>query len=576
MIDKFIYGFIDRVYGAEDYTQQEINAKLIQKIDEVIENCNNAFEFVDWLKEQGVPDEVQTIINTMLEDGTLEDLINLEKLNQLESNLNNSIVQLTTSTQTKLDKMTTDVNELINENKETINQNKTELNNTITDFKEEANNTIINLKEEINADITRFKNIIICTNLEEFKNAITSAEQKPTDIYLVSGEYTLDSIIYIPSNTKIIGLGNVTIKGTGLNAYFINKTNGQAIEYNGTKNIRIENITFDGLDNASGLTLIGIGHAENVTIENCRFKNLHKWHMIEFNAVKQGYIKNCSFENYGTSGNGATEAVQLDSMISSEQFPWFGNYDNTANKFIIIEGNHFTNIGARAIGNHSFKAGIVQTDIHILNNEFDAVKTAIWLSDFYNLNVKGNSSVNCETFFRSDNMENTSLYLNIIGNSHKGNYTNNNDNLVDVRFVEINREGANGDLRISYVNITNNHIMNCPWHGIGYTADYVTIANNKFYNIAKNGVYHYGGVCATITGNIFRDVGKVDGFGSIMIGNNANFSSRGVTVNGNVMTDLGGIKVKPNSSGIIVSNNVGPVTNEVDTACTVVNNISMT
>lgn len=36
MIDKFIYGFLDRVYGADDYTQQEINSKLIQKIDEVI------------------------------------------------------------------------------------------------------------------------------------------------------------------------------------------------------------------------------------------------------------------------------------------------------------------------------------------------------------------------------------------------------------------------------------------------------------------------------------------------------------------------------------------------------------
>ena len=128
MIDKFIYGFIDRVYGADDYTQQEINAKLIQKMDEVIENCNDAYEFVDWLKEEGAPDEVKTIIDSMLEDGTLENLINIEKLNQLESNLNNSINELTTSTQTKLDEMTTDVNALINENKEIINQNKTELN----------------------------------------------------------------------------------------------------------------------------------------------------------------------------------------------------------------------------------------------------------------------------------------------------------------------------------------------------------------------------------------------------------------------------------------------------------------
>ena len=41
MIDKFMYGFLDRVYGLEDYTQLEINSKLIQNMDKVIENCNN-------------------------------------------------------------------------------------------------------------------------------------------------------------------------------------------------------------------------------------------------------------------------------------------------------------------------------------------------------------------------------------------------------------------------------------------------------------------------------------------------------------------------------------------------------
>ena len=91
MIDKFMHGFLNRVYGYDDYTQLEINSKLIQKIDEVIDQCNNAFEFVDWLKEQGVPDEVQTIIDTMLEDGTLENLINLNKLNQLSNDVNEKL-----------------------------------------------------------------------------------------------------------------------------------------------------------------------------------------------------------------------------------------------------------------------------------------------------------------------------------------------------------------------------------------------------------------------------------------------------------------------------------------------------
>ena len=96
MIDKFMHGFLNRINDLQDYTQLEINSKLIQKIEEVIEECNNAFEFVDWLKEEGVPVEVQSIIDTMLEDGTLENLINLEKLNKINNNIETINSQLDT------------------------------------------------------------------------------------------------------------------------------------------------------------------------------------------------------------------------------------------------------------------------------------------------------------------------------------------------------------------------------------------------------------------------------------------------------------------------------------------------
>ena len=106
MIDKFMHGFLNSVYDYDDYTQLEINSKLIQKIDEVIENCNNAFEYVDWLKEQGVPEEVQNILFTWKEDRTLENLSNKKEINKLRNEINNKI----------------------NELKELINQNNSKLN----------------------------------------------------------------------------------------------------------------------------------------------------------------------------------------------------------------------------------------------------------------------------------------------------------------------------------------------------------------------------------------------------------------------------------------------------------------
>ena len=105
MIDKFMHEFLNTVYDYEDYTQLEINSKLIQKMDEVIENCNNAFEFVDWLKEQGVPDEVQNILFTWKEDGTLENLSNKKEIDKLRNEINKNITELSNSIDTKINEL---------------------------------------------------------------------------------------------------------------------------------------------------------------------------------------------------------------------------------------------------------------------------------------------------------------------------------------------------------------------------------------------------------------------------------------------------------------------------------------
>ena len=105
MIDKFMSGFLNRVYDLEDYTQLEINSKLIEKMDEVIENCNNAFEYVDWLKDQGVINEVHSIINAMIEDGTFENIINKEEIDNLRNEINNNITELTNSIDAKINEL---------------------------------------------------------------------------------------------------------------------------------------------------------------------------------------------------------------------------------------------------------------------------------------------------------------------------------------------------------------------------------------------------------------------------------------------------------------------------------------
>ena len=85
MIDKFSHGFIKSVYDFNDYTLNELLCKLAQKMDEVITQSNESFNYLDWLKGQGLSD---TVINTLLawkDDGTLDSIINGNVFNELNT-----------------------------------------------------------------------------------------------------------------------------------------------------------------------------------------------------------------------------------------------------------------------------------------------------------------------------------------------------------------------------------------------------------------------------------------------------------------------------------------------------------
>ena len=87
MIDKFSHGFINSVYDFNDFTINELLCKLAQKMDEVITQSNESFNYLDWLKGQGLSDEVIKIMAEWKEDGTLENLINIEKYDKLKNDL---------------------------------------------------------------------------------------------------------------------------------------------------------------------------------------------------------------------------------------------------------------------------------------------------------------------------------------------------------------------------------------------------------------------------------------------------------------------------------------------------------
>ena len=89
MIDKFSRGFINSVYDFNDFTLNELICKLAQKMDEVITQSNESFNYLDWLKGQGLSDEVVKTLEEWEENGTLSKIINIDVINNLKIELEN-------------------------------------------------------------------------------------------------------------------------------------------------------------------------------------------------------------------------------------------------------------------------------------------------------------------------------------------------------------------------------------------------------------------------------------------------------------------------------------------------------
>ena len=85
MIDKFSRGFINSVYDFNDFTLNELICKLAQKMDEVITQSNESFNYLDWLKEQGLSDTVIGILLGWKDDGTLDAIIDGNVFNELNT-----------------------------------------------------------------------------------------------------------------------------------------------------------------------------------------------------------------------------------------------------------------------------------------------------------------------------------------------------------------------------------------------------------------------------------------------------------------------------------------------------------
>lgn len=408
---------------------------------------------------------------------------------------------------------------------------------------------ILSCDEKTSPNNTNWGNMIYyVNNISELTSVLELAadQYKRGIIYLRTGNYNLTSTLKIPSYVSLIGLGEVVIlsDSPSVNALMINKSDGVTGGSHANSDITIENIIFHGNDRITDpITLLAFGHATNINIRNCIFRNLHVWHMIELNATSNTIIENCRFYNYGmkTRSDGvypASEAIQLDCAGEEQAFPWFGPYDKTACSNIEIRNNEFWNCGKKdsgvaCMGNHSFYEGVQTTFVKFVNNKVEDCDVCVKLRDFRHLEISGNYMMKVRFGLWTGNMKSECQDLIITNNHYKGTWYTQEEN----RFIGINMDGTMNGYKFARVIIDGNSIIDAGTHGIGMTANDVMISNNVFRDCYKNGVYIYGGWSINISNNTFFECGQEgESRGCIVIGGNQSLISQFIMVSGNTLS----------------------------------------
>ena len=170
MIDKIQYGFLRNVYNFEDYTINEVICKLFQKLEEVIDVTNECFDITNWMKEEGIPDEVIKIMLDWKEDGTLQTLINENLFNELNTKIENTKLDIENKLNIYKEENNNELSNINNELNEKYNANKLEIDNNLNKINT-INNNLSNymLKSDLiteTGSITLGENIKITTDTE--------------------------------------------------------------------------------------------------------------------------------------------------------------------------------------------------------------------------------------------------------------------------------------------------------------------------------------------------------------------------------------------------------------------------
>ncbi len=333
MIKGISEDILRRVYDFSDMTNEELRCKFFQKLQECIDLCNNTSDIVEWLKNEGLENEVNVLLSQWLEDGTLEELINIDKINKINN---------------RLDHIT-----IIMPPPSTVEENTKNLQNILN----KAKDGNINLTVQILGGYYELKSCIIYDNTTIKMTNKTTLKNVATTFYNPETQ--------LSQNIPILFM----------NAKPFDEDDSNITKYNGRSNIVIDGGT---LETISAFLL---SHGQNIVIKNVTFKNCDSDHYIQIASCKNVKIQNCKF--IGTTERNSSrqyvEFVQIDWMTNKGQPCWVSSasiFDSSVNDGIEIDGCEFiTGCGQyefmyTCVGSHSSDGDNKNKNIIIRNCKF--------------------------------------------------------------------------------------------------------------------------------------------------------------------------------------------------------------
>jgi hypothetical protein len=200
-------------------------------------------------------------------------------------------------------------------------------------------------------------------------------------VYAVGAELEIKSAVHLDLSEGTV----IRRTNSGTKCIFKNfNASYSPLGYAGRSDICITGGVLDanGEQLSGNVSAIVLAHAERLVVERVTVRNIRARHAVEFNAVRQGVVRDCWFEGFlpGETGSYASEAVQIDGAFSAQGLPDIGPaaIDNTPCQLVTMKGCVVRQYGSlasygRMVGSSAGVDGIRHTGIVVADNYAESV-----------------------------------------------------------------------------------------------------------------------------------------------------------------------------------------------------------